>query len=588
MDGRISSGLIISAGDGISVMALDLSNFRIVTKLLLLIGVMTAVVATVAVTGYTGLDRVSDGISDVRLGGTEMLLGARARQNVIAMSRSVYHVAANPSAANVEDARSKISEARTQFAERTRQLEATADETQKSLLSRIRSAYDHYSAGIDATLTLADRLSGNIDNDEYRNQILGAVREDRQRVDALEEVLLAFGTHTDDAATKTEAEASSTAHAAQRLMLIVASMGIVGGALIGYLIARFTIAAPITQSVTALQQLADGRIETVIPGVGRGDEIGDIATTMETFKSNLIRNREMEAEAQEKARLEAEKLERLVRLTADFDSRASGVVNAVSSAATELQATAVQLASAVEETSNQSAAVAASATQANGNVQTVAAAAEELSSAIREVTQQVSDASAKCNTTSTGASDAEHELDDLMRAINQVGEIIDAINAVADQTNLLALNATIEAARAGEAGKGFAVVAAEVKQLATQTKQMTQSIIDTVSAVKASSDRAFKATHAVISQIGEIDAATASMAAALEQQSAATGEISRSAQEAAVGTDAVTDNIGSVQTAATQTGQAAENVRTASDDLARQSETLKSEVARFLQDVRAA
>ena len=588
MGRRISSGLIISAGDGISVMALDLSNFRIVTKLLLLIGVMTAVVATVAVTGYTGLDRVSDGITDVRLGGTEMLLGARARQNVIAMSRSVYHVAANPSAANVEDARSKISEARMEFTERTRQLEATADETQKNLLARIRSAYDEYSAGIDSTLALADRLSGNIENDEYRNQILGAVREDRQRVDTLEEILLAFGTHTDDIATKTEAEASGTAQAAQRLMLIVASMGIVGGALIGYLIARFTIAAPIAQSVNALQQLADGRIETVIPGVGRGDEIGDIATTMETFKSNLIRNREMEAEAQEKARLEAEKLERLVRLTADFDTRASGVVNAVSSAATELQATAVQLASAVEETSNQSAAVAASATQANGNVQTVAAAAEELSSAIREVTQQVSDASTKCNTTATGASDAEHELDDLMRAIDQVGEIIDAINAVADQTNLLALNATIEAARAGEAGKGFAVVAAEVKQLATQTKQMTQSIIDTVSAVKASSDRAFKATHAVISQISEIDAATASMAAALEQQSAATGEISRSAQEAAVGTDAVTDNIGSVQTAATQTGQAAENVRTASDDLARQSETLKSEVARFLQDVRAA
>ena len=211
-----------------------------------------------------------------------------------------------------------------------------------------------------------------------------------------------------------------------------------------------------------------------------------------------------------------------------------------------------------------------------------------IGSGLRPWTKQVTDTSTKCGDTANGASIAERELDALTQAIAQVGDIIESINEVADQTNLLALNATIEAARAGDLGKGFAVVAAEVKQLANQTKEMTQSIFETVSTVRSSSENAVNATRSIISRIGEINEATTSMASAVEQQSAATSDISRSAQEAAVGTEDVTQSIVSVRTAATQTGQASESVRTASSDLARQAEMLRVEVATFLEGVRAA
>jgi methyl-accepting chemotaxis protein len=567
---------------------LNLSNFRIVTKLLLLIGVMTMVIAAVSATAYFGIEDLQTGISALSESTTEALIGAQIRRTVSLMNRAEYQIAANPNDEEVRNARAKIEEARSEFEAKYKEARRTADEKQAALLDEVDAAFKAYAGGLANTFAVLSSVESKIVTDQYRDQVIAAVKASHGRADELEKAAAAYSDYGKNAASETEKQTNDQADSVQQMMLIVASLGIVGGALIGYLLARFTIAAPIAQSVGALRELAEGNIDTDIPGVGRGDEIGDIAGTMQTFKTNLIRNREMEEEAKERARIEAEKLERLMKLTADFDARAASVVNAVSSAATELQATAVQLSSAVEETSSQSSAVAASSSQASSNVQTVASAAEELASAIKEVTQQVADASGKCRSTAQGAGTAEQELDALVRAIDKVGDIIEAINGVADQTNLLALNATIEAARAGEAGKGFAVVAAEVKQLANQTKQMTQSIVDTVSLVKTSSDRAVEATRSIIAQIGEIDGATASMASAVEQQSAATNEISRSAQEAAVGTEEVTSNIASVQTAATQTGQAAENVRTASDDLARQSELLKAEVATFLEGVRAA
>ena len=568
---------------------LNLSNFRIVTKLLMLIGIMTAVIAAVGLTAYLGIEELQRGISDISESSTEALIGAQIRRNVSVMNRAEYQVAANPSDEEIRGAKALIEAARTDFSSKVAEARKSADDKQVALLDTVDQAFKAYTAGLENTFNVLSQVQSKIVNDGFRDQVVAAVKASHAMADELEKATTAYSDFSKDYASQSEKQANDQADSVQQLMMIVAGAGILGGALIGYLLARFTIAAPIAQSVGALQQLADGNIDTDIPGVGRGDEIGDIANTMQTFKANLIRNREMEAEAKEKERLAEEEKRRMMHELADsFESRAGGVVNAVSSAATELQATAVQLASAVEETSSQSTAVASSSTQASANVQTVASAAEELASAIHEVTQQVSDASAKCRSTAQGAGMAEKELDALMQAIGKVGEIIEAINGVADQTNLLALNATIEAARAGEAGKGFAVVAAEVKQLATQTKQMTQSIVDTVSMVKTSSDRAVEATRVIISQVGQIDTATANMASAVEQQSAATTEISRSAQEAAIGTQGVSENIVSVQTAATQTGQAAENVRTASDDLARQSEMLKAEVARFLEEVRAA
>jgi methyl-accepting chemotaxis protein len=388
-----------------------------------------------------------------------------------------------------------------------------------------------------------------------------------------------------------ESLAASIARASLNAFMFGIAVLVVAGVTVGgafwLIMARVT--GPLLQMRAAMGDLAAGNKDIEVPGLGRVDEIGAMAEAVDVFRKNAIEMERLEAEqAEQERRAEEEKKRTMQELADRFEERVGGVVGAVSSAATELQATAAQLSAAAEETSAQSTAVAAAAEQASANVQTVASATEEMSAAIKEITEQVAATSQKSRAASEGAQGAQGELDALTAAIEQVNDIISAIADVAEQTNLLALNATIEAARAGEAGKGFAVVAAEVKDLANQTKQMTESITEKVTAVQHSSDKAVTATRAIIGQVGEIDEATAGMASAVEQQSAATGEISRNAQEASSGTAEVSANITGVQTAANQTGQATASVREAADDLARQAEMLKSEMANLLNEIRAA
>ncbi|MCW2245844.1 methyl-accepting chemotaxis protein [Azospirillum fermentarium] len=211
-----------------------------------------------------------------------------------------------------------------------------------------------------------------------------------------------------------------------------------------------------------------------------------------------------------------------------------------------------------------------------------------MSAAINELSQRVSRSAQRSKAAAEGAETAQRQLDVLAGAIEQVDQIVAAINAVASQTNLLALNATIEAARAGEAGKGFAVVASEVKNLANQTHAMTDQIGSQMAAVKDASSRTVTAMHAILAQVADIDRSATEMAASVEQQSAATAEISRNAQQAATGTAEVSRNVVGIQQAETDTGHASVNVKTAADALAEQADTMKTAVAAFLADIRAA
>ncbi len=381
--------------------------------------------------------------------------------------------------------------------------------------------------------------------------------------------------------------AAAVSQASMIILVLIAAATVVAGGLI--LIVVSTVTNPIKAITDTMRKLADGDSSVTVPGAGRSDEIGEMAGAVQVFKDNALEKERLEAEQEEaEKRAEEEKRQAMQDLANRFESEVGSIVEMVSSAATELQATSQQLSAAVEETEAQTSAAATGADQASGSVQTVASAAEELSAAIQEVNGQVSNAAGKLQSTAQGARNAETKMDELLKSVGQIDEVVEQISDVAEQTNLLALNATIEAARAGEAGKGFAVVAQEVKSLANQTRQMTDNIASQLATVKQASQSAVDGTRTIVGEVETINETTGTIAASVEEQTATTSEISRSAQEAAKGTDAVSGNLGSVKEAASHTAQASGSVSQAADDLAQQAEGLKSAVQTFLSEVRAA
>ena len=350
-----------------------------------------------------------------------------------------------------------------------------------------------------------------------------------------------------------------------------------------------SIARPIAGLTDVMLRLAGGDTSVDIPERVRADELGSMAGAVQVFKDNAIEKIRLEAEQREAAqRAETEKRQAMQSLADRFDQVVGGIVDTVGSAAADLQGTARELNAAVEESETETRSAADGAKLASESVQTVASAAEEMSAAIQEVNGRVADAARKLKSTTDGARGAEMQMDELARAVAQIDEVVAQIGAVAEQTNLLALNATIEAARAGDAGKGFAVVASEVKSLATQTQTMTGNISAQLAAVKQASAAAVKATQGIVGDVDEVNETTGIIAAAIEEQTASTTEISRSAQEAAHGTGAVSGNLDNVRHAAQTTAQSSSAVNDAANGLADQAQSLRSAVQAFLQEVRAA
>jgi len=349
-----------------------------------------------------------------------------------------------------------------------------------------------------------------------------------------------------------------------------------------------TIATPIVTITGTMGKLAQGELDTVIAGAERGDEIGAMAKALAFFKDNLINNRDMVA-AQDAARKAKEaRAEAIATRTGDFDNVIKLVLNTVSSASAQMEASAQSMQAAAEETNVQSTAVAAASEQASTNVQTVAAATEELSQSIAEISRQVSDSTAVVARAVQEADHTKTMVRGLDEAAERIGKVVAMITAIAEQTNLLALNATIEAARAGEAGKGFAVVASEVKTLASQTAKATEEIGNQIAGIQSATKSSVEAIERIFQTIASVDKISATIAAAVEEQGAATKEIARNVEQAAAGTQEVSSNIAGVTQAAGETGQVSTQVLNAAKALARQSTTLRTEVDMFLNDIKAA
>jgi methyl-accepting chemotaxis protein len=348
------------------------------------------------------------------------------------------------------------------------------------------------------------------------------------------------------------------------------------------------VARPIGALTGAMGRLAERDLTTEIVGVDRKDEIGAMAATVQVFKENMAKAAQLTEEKNAAQANRERRGARLDTLLRGFEAKAAELVSLVSSAATELEATARAMSASAGQTTQQASSVATAAESASVGVQTVAASAEELSASISEITRQVAQSS---KITEKAVSDARRT-DATVRALaegaQRIGQVVELISSIAGQTNLLALNATIEAARAGDAGKGFAVVASEVKNLAGQTAKATEEIAAQITRLQTETSDAVEAIHGITTVIEEVSSIATAIAAAVEEQGAATSEIARNGQQTADSARLVTSHIAGVSQGAANTGAAAGQVLSAAGDLSKQAETLSAEVSGFISAVRAA
>jgi len=457
--------------------------------------------------------------------------------------------------------------------------------------ARAKTSDPAIAAKIDAFLTFAPHYQETIDQILKSGDRMVAVVKDRA-----DPLRLELDKHLDATASDLNAQAAEiqTRIDAQEsrsrtigLMLdAVVVLVLIGSMVFSYL----GISRPVARLNGAMEKMSKGELDIEVPGARRGDEIGDMARTITVIRENAAADalrKEEEAKQEEVARADRRRAN-TQSLADKFETAVGAIVETVSSAATELEASAGTLTKSAETTQQLTTIVAGASEEASTNVQSVASATEQMAGSISEISRQVLESSRIAGDAVKQAEKTDARITALSEAAGRIGDVVKLITAIAEQTNLLALNATIEAARAGEAGKGFAVVAQEVKALASQTAKATDEIGTQIKGMQSATQESVSAIKEIGGTIGRISEIAATIAAAVEEQGAATKEIARNVQQAAQGTTQVATNITDVNRGAAETGAASSQVLNSARSLASESNRLKLEMTKFLETVRAA
>jgi len=454
---------------------------------------------------------------------------------------------------------------------------------ERALYNEWAPLWESYVAGTQQVLALSRKSAGSFSR-EAADLNFQSVNPIAIKADLVLRKAVDLNDRGADAAGQS---ATETYDKAFMLLAVILGVAFVIGIGVGVYLVR-DVSRGIASIVEPMQALGSGDLTAQVPHRGEPTEIGSMADALQVFKEALIAKQASDAAATLDAQAKIERGRRVDGITRDFESKIGEIVETVSSASTELEASASTLSATAVRSQQLTTAVAAASEEASTNVQSVASATEELTSSVNEISRQVQESARMANEAVDQARRTNDRVSELSKAAARIGDVVQLINTIAEQTNLLALNATIEAARAGDAGRGFAVVASEVKALAEQTAKATGEIGQQITGIQAATQESVGAIKEISGTIERLSEISSTIAAAVEEQGAATQEISRNVQQAAHGTQQVSSNIADVQRGASETGSASSQVHSAARSLSGDSSRLKLEVDKFLSSVRAA
>ncbi|WP_158667552.1 methyl-accepting chemotaxis protein [Bradyrhizobium guangdongense] len=483
-------------------------------------------------------------------------------------------LAVEKTAATVSEALAKV---------RTRYEAMISSPEERALYGQWSKLWDEYKKGTEEVMALSRKEAGKIPREA---QELNSKTVNKIGLQA-DEVLnkdIELNTKGGDRASQDAAD--SYAYAFMLVSVILGVAVVIGIGLSFYLVRD--VSSGINSIIEPMQALGKGDLSAEVPHRGEKTEIGAMADVLQIFKEALIAKKAADEAAAADAEAKIERGRRVDDITREFETMIGEIVQTVSSASTQLEASASTLTATADRSQRLATTVAGASEEASTNVQSVASATEEMASSVGEIGRQVQESARMAGDAVGQARATTERVSELSKAAARIGDVVELINTIAGQTNLLALNATIEAARAGEAGRGFAVVASEVKALAEQTAKATGEIGQQISGIQAATNDSVGAIREISSTIERLSEISSAIAAAVEEQGAATQEIARNVQQAAQGTQQVSSNITDVQRGATETGTASSQVLSAAQMLSNDSGRLKTEVGKFLTNVRAA